>query len=190
MTRLLAPLLLAFGFVLVTGCPSEPSYPGELLGTLSFNATLTGSNCNAIDVPDAGTRFQATLSRESSGDRAWVTVGTFSRDAGFTGQHLSSFYSANVRFETCGDACAGPELRESLEVTLLSQSQLDALGGACPAPLADGGVPLDGGTPPELAPGRFQAVRACGQLVDVVVPGDGCTCSACTAVYQLDGQLP
>jgi len=180
-------VFLTAGVLLFVGCPGADPYPGEFLQTFRFSATLAESNCDPVDVPDAGANFEAILSREKEGSRAYLTVNRFARDAGFEGQSVVSAHAAQVPFDTCGASCEAPTLNETMRFTLLSQSQLDALGGKCPTPLADGTVALDGGVAANLDAGTFDAVRACGRLVDEMMPGNNCTCSACKATYLLEG---
>jgi hypothetical protein len=91
---------------------------------------------------------------------------------------------------------------EVMTVLLLSQSQDEALGGACPAPGMSPPLDPDAGiTPPMPAASGFDATRGCGTLVDAVssdpVPGPGLdftdagcwtSCNQCVLNYTVVGE--
>lgn len=187
MVRYLIPLLLLVPLMLVSACPADSSIPGEVLGSYRFNATLESTNCPPVDVPDGGFSFTATVSQDNA--QAYFTVSDFARDATIEDQSLTSVHEAVVQFDSCGEGCNDSKLHETVKVTLLSASQLATTN--CSALLPDGTITLDGGTPPSLEPGNFNAQRACGRLVDVVIPGENeaCACETCNVVYLLDGEL-
>jgi hypothetical protein len=82
-------------------------------------------------------------------------------------------------------------LRERLTVALLSQSQSSFLEGRCPPQPLDGGVPVPEGDAGVLAPDStesgFDAVRACGVLVNTLLPAEGCLCPGCSITYEVSG---
>lgn len=177
---------------LCVACPGNSKYPGdELMGTFSFTAEIVSNGCGFAEVPDSGFGFQAIFSRDRDAGTAFVTVNGISRSATFDGQYVTSEASAPRQFGACN--CASTILDETLTVALLSASQVAALPSPaqCPDNPLDGGVPApDGGI---LAPGStgrvFDALRACGELTDVVVPTPdaGCTCSTCRFISRVQG---
>lgn len=184
-TLLLVSLLIA--------CTPEPRFPGnEVMGTFAFNATRVEGgegDCTFSEIQDAFA-FQGTFSRELDGGPAWFTIKDVSRDAGFDGQIVEATLSAPRQFQDC--ACTTTQLQETITVALISQSQDELLGGRCPESPLDGGVPPpegeDGGVRgPGSTPSGFDALRACGQLVSIVIPGEDCACAGCTMTYRLEG---
>lgn len=145
---------------------------------------------NITEVPTEDFTFQATFSRDPDTRETWINIGGISRKAIFDGQYVDTLFGASRQFQAFD---GGGQLAETLHVALLSRSQSLALGGGCPADALDGGVPgadADGGvTLPGSIPGGFDALRACGVLVDVVEPPPDCRgCSAgCTLRYPVTG---
>ncbi len=214
--------LLPLSAVLLIGACAEPHpIPGdELLGTFSFQATLVDGGCQGLadtNVPIID--FLGTVSRCSPDSGLPKCVGTPGRafltyldadfDAGFDGQYVDVYPRARRRgFAECGDDPT--RMEESIRFALLSASQQSALGApfACPPHALDGGVPApDGGVvAPSFGPNGFDAVQACGLMVETVVNeaydggGDAGTCTnpdagaprlplgGCTLVYQLRGE--
>lgn len=189
MPRSLLPLAL-----LLPACFTEPTYPGdEVMGTFAFEATPKLIDCLIEEVPrDAGFSFQGTFSRRKGQSEAWLTLGGVSREATFDGQLVTSERSAPRLFPEC-NCGENTSLQETLHAALLSTSQDRELSNACPADPLDGGLPTpDGGVLlPDSTPSGFDAVRACGELVDVVVvePGAGCDpkCVGCRMVFSVEG---
>jgi hypothetical protein len=191
--------LLAFPLLAVAGaCFTEPVYPGDqVLGTFRFTAKVDRqrTNCNLAGpdfaaLGDAGTfTFDGTFSRFADGGGGWFTLQGFSRDAGYEGQMVRSTHRASARLPSCGTACEGTQIEETLSAVLLSHSQDELVGRNC-AGLGDGGVPLDGGAqPPGPTPNGYDVARACGTLTDHIIPGTkNCECKTpCTAVYTVEG---
>ena len=171
-------------------CPGSSKYPGdEVMGTFSFTAEIVSNDCNFAEVPDSGFGFQGTFSRDRDAGTAYFTVNGISRSAIFDGQYVTSEATAPRQFGACN--CTSTILDETLKVALLSTSQVASLPdpGQCPANPLDGGVPIpDGGILPPASTGRdFDALRACGELTDVVVPDAGCSCSTCRFVSRVQG---
>ena len=185
-----------WGWFLLAGaaCVGGEKFAGdELLGAFHLTANPVSDNCPFTEVPDGGFTFDGTFSRyRNPGTQAFFTINTVVRDAGFDGQILTSELSATRQFQACN--CTATTVDETLRVALLSSSQDNALNHACPTNPLDGGVP--GARPdagimlPSSMPAGFDAVRACGELLDVVVvpPDAGCTCSGCQLQYQVQGQ--
>jgi hypothetical protein len=173
------------------GCPGSQRFSGdELIGTFSFTADIVSNDCPFAEVPDSGFAFQGTFSRDRDAGTAYLTVNGVSRGATFDGQYVTSQAAAPRQFAAC--RCQSTVLDETLKVALLSASQVAALPnqGQCPANPLDGGVPIpDGGILPPGSTGRvFDALRACGELTDVVVvPDAGCSCPGCRFVFRLQG---
>ena len=194
MLRSPATLLLPLALLALSGCIEESTLPGdEVLGTFAFNASLVpGNNCPAGEVSDAGIAFDGTLTRESEGGRAYFVVSGFARDAGFDGQRVSSVQRASQPgyMPSCGSTCTAVEVEQTLRLLLLSSSQNELYGKdkSC-AELLDGGLPADGGAQPpgRGADGGFDAVRACGDMVNLKLPDAGCTCTPCTWAYSVEG---
>lgn len=192
------PLLL----LLLASCTVPDTGPGdEVMGSFAIVAEELPPPANPADEPfprctlkevpaDGGFEFTARLSRNRDGGEAFLVIGGVPRDATFDGQVVTSGYRAPRRYEEC--ACVDTELQETLTVALLSTSQNAAVGNACPPNPLDGGVPEplpDGGIlRPDTTPRGFDAVRACGELVDVVQPsGTDCQCAPCWMRYQVRG---
>jgi hypothetical protein len=170
-------------------CTTSQKFPGsELIGTFIFTASLSSNDCQFSEVPDGGFTFSGTFSYNPGG-AAYFTVGRTNRDAGFDGQYVVSEAVAPREFIAC--QCGnGTLVDETLRVALLSQSQKDASDGGCPPNPLDGGVPLpDGGIqPPQRRGSKFDAVLACGELVDVVIPSaPTCQCPSCTMISTVVG---
>jgi hypothetical protein len=153
---------------------------------------VPGPDGGAVPLDFAATLdFSGTLSREPSTGQAYFTLREHDRLATFDGQVVEATDQAPRRFpQACGPECGDVVLEETVRVALLSTSQAEALGGACPTDALDGGVPApdDAGIRgPGPTPDGYDAVRACGLLVEVVRPPEGCACAACTVHYRLEG---
>ncbi|MHB8873813.1 MAG: hypothetical protein ACYC8T_09035 [Myxococcaceae bacterium] len=191
-------------------CVDEPRFPGnEVMGTFALHATPVADDCQRADelldgsvpgvpdggfvsIPTEGFEFGATFSRQKDNSQAWLTVGGVWGEAVFDGQVVTSTRSAYRSFPECrcGD---GVQVVETMRVALVSRSQSGALDGGCPANPLDGGMPApdeDAGivTPQSTVQG-FDAIRACGELEDRLVPDAdaGCTCIPCTLTYKVEG---
>jgi hypothetical protein len=175
-------------------CQSASKIPGEEIGTFSFTATPVSIGCLFQAVPDSGFTFEATLSHEVDSSKAYLRVGNVERAAGFDGQIFVSEHTAPRTFQECN--CRGGSttvIDETLRVAVLSRSQDEALKAACPDNVLDGGIPApspdSGILPPGPRGGSFDAVAACGDLLDVVVvPDGGCDCSGCSMLFSVRGQ--
>lgn len=188
--------ILLVAMALFAGCLSE-RYPGEqVMGSFEFTAALTANDCSLSEIGTSYV-FDGTFSRERDNSKVWLTVQGVNRGGGFDGQVADSAQEALRQFAAC--ACDTSQVRETVRVALLSQSQLDAVlagplrnpdGSDCPvAPLTAEGLPSGDGIsrPDTLGNGTFDAVRACGELVEEILPGEGCQCPACTVTYRLTG---
>lgn len=202
------------------GCPAVPP-PGDLpMGQYAVRATggVVGflfdagdqpadagpdggvppaPQCELVEVTGADFEFNATLTRESTSERAWITLNTYSREGTFDGQVLRTQAEASRVFVACGKCST--RVVETLDVAVLSRSQNEALMGACPENALDGGVPAPNPDAGILPPGKtaqgYDAVRLCGELTTVVVAlgqvdGGACErgCGGCTVRYQLRGE--
>lgn len=190
-------VLLSFPLLTMAAvaCFSDPVFPGDqTLGTFRFEATIISNDCprDGIGsvVGDAGTlRFEGTFSRNADGGTGWFTLRDFSRGAEYTGQQVRSTHSSPTTLPGCGANCEGSQIKETLDVTLLSSSQDELVGRRC-AGLGDGGVLADGGAqPPGPTPNGYDVQRACGTLKDEFLPGTkNCLCvKPCEAVYSVEG---
>jgi hypothetical protein len=202
--------------LLAVACVSESPVKGsQLMGTFSFTATLVPeqSDCPVVLEADGGggalvpvagdggavpvfplsLSFSATLSSEPEAGEAWLTQRELAREADFDGQVLHALAAAPRQLEGCG--CERVTLHESITVALLSESQVEALrrrdgDGTCPEGPLDGGIPApdDAGI---RGPGPtrtgYDALRACGELVNWLEPGADCSCGSCRVVYRLEG---
>jgi hypothetical protein len=177
--------------LIAVACVDPVSGPGdEVMGNFEFTADL-----EAPPSPDAGapevprceyTSFQDAFTfnarfarfRDAGDGNAVITIGFIDRDAGFDGQVLTGTKfpdeakPAHV-FAPVDQSCTcSARVTETLTVAVLSTSQSTALGNNCPDHPLDGGLPAplpDGGIRlPDTTPTGFDAVRACGELVDVV----------------------
>lgn len=179
-------------------CTSNAPPGDEVMGTVRFQAQPVERMCPSVDekgnpvvltdLSDQPFDFEATFSRNRGTPEAFVTLNGFSRAASFDGQFVTSTQSAKRFFTECGE-CPQLLVEETLTVALLSKSQSDVAGAACPPNPLDGGVARvdeDGGItgPGTTAAGGFDMLRACGELVDVVRVGpdagaDDARCSKC-----------
>jgi len=149
-------------------------------------------NPGMAELPSESFPFQFVLTRNPDTNEVFLTLGGVTRTATFDGQFVESTFVARREFATC---CVDDEgqnegqLEERIRVALLSRSQSVALGGRCPRDALDGGVPgPDAGvTPPGSTGTGFDALRACGELIDIVRPGDCGKCSVCTLRYPITG---
>jgi hypothetical protein len=178
---------------LAAACPSTPAPGDQDLGTYGLHAEPAGRACGLSEVSQAPFDFQATLSRQSDGSAAWVTLAGYARDAGWDGQVMRSVASAERAFNACP---CGLRVEEALDLALLSQSQASAVGLACPPGALDGGLPASGGdggiTPPAFTSLGFDAIIACGELrTRLLLVGDAGVCDAgclsCTTRFVLTG---
>lgn len=176
-------------------CAPNTSGPGrEKLGTYGFQATPVARECALADGPGDAFSFDATLTRDPDTNDAYMTLGQFSRDAGWDGQTMESTIAAPRAF---GGECAScpMALEETIRVGLLSESQNTAAQNRCP----DGPLPAVDEDAGIRAPASdkfgFDAVRACGVLIDStrvtgLLPGGGAcpgSCSQCSVQYRLIG---
>lgn len=181
----------------LAACEEPSKFPGdEVMGRFDFVAQPAAVGCALSEVVPTELRFSATFSRASDGSQYWMTINGVSADATFDGQYAATTRSAPRVFPSCrlnadaGLCSEGASLRESLRIAFLSRGQDEALGSTCPthplgAPLpssADGTV-----APPGLKTGSFDALRACGEMQDLVVPGADCVCDACQVTYNVTG---
>lgn len=187
--------LAAAALLVLCACPSSQKISGEEIASFTFTAKSVSTDCSFSAIPpfdsDGGYSFtfDAILSHDPSTTQAYMRLGSVERDAGFDGQVFTSLHSAARLFTECGSNCSGTTIAETIQVAVLSRSQEQAAGGTCPPNPLDGGVaPPDGGVAgPRSLPGGFDAVRACGVLVDAVIPDGGpCTCSGCSMLFTLE----
>ena len=204
-------------FVVLAGCPALPPPPGdEKLGEYTIAAEPVraledggvgalrpdgGLWCPLVDIAPAPFRFSATVTRESSTGQAWLTLGGgYPRDAGWDGQVVDSSAAVRRLFPSCG-GCRPTIATERIRFALMSRSQSEAVGRACPANPLDGGVPAppgpDGGiTGPVPTAEGFDALYACGELEfsvalqDAGPPEPDCApgCDDCVVNYTLVGE--
>jgi hypothetical protein len=175
----------------LSACPTETAMPGDQgLGSYRFDAEPLELDCLIDGISDEGFSFDGTFSRDSVTNEAWFHLNGVVREASFDGQVARATYAAPRSFASQCDGCA-TELRETIAVAILSKSQNDAAGDACPDGALDGGL-LPGSPPGPVASG-YDALRACGELLDEVVAtpidGQGCAaeCGACRLRYRLKG---
>ncbi len=179
------------------GCPA-PIPPGDVaMGQYAMTASgAVRDQCALDEVNGADFTFNATLTRDSASQVAWVTLNGYSREGTFDGQVVTNSAEANRVFVRC--AKCSTRVVETLTVAVLSRSQNEAVSGLCPESALDGGVTtkLDAGiVPPGLTTQGYDAVRLCGGLMTTVVAlgiadGGACAqeCSGCTVRYQLRGE--
>lgn len=151
--------------------------------------------CQLTELDGGAFSFDAVLTRESTSQRAWVTLNTYSREGTFDGQVLTSTAEASRVFEKC--AKCSTRLVETISVAVLSRSQSVAAGNQCPEHPLDGGVIVDpdaGIVVPGSTPQGFDGVLLCGELITRVialgtVDGGACDplCDGCSVSYQLRG---
>ena len=179
------------------------SATGGVLGFLSDGGERLGPDggplgpreCELIEVTAGDFSFNATLTRQSTSERAWMTLNGYSREGTFDGQVLTTTAEADRVFAACSKCTT--RVVETITVAVLSRSQNEAVRSECPENAIDGGLAVDpdAGT---VAPGKtaqgYDAVRLCGELTTEVVAlglvdGEACApeCSGCTVRYQLRG---
>ena len=176
--------------LLFSACLTQKAVPGDPIGKFAFEASIptggTGDfgpgSCDLSEAPDAGFEFSATFSRDPQSGQAYAEVGGVLReDTTLVGQLLITRASAPRSFASC--KCDGVRVVETLKVLLLTPAQNLLAQDTCPEHPFDGGVVTDEGASPA------NAIRACGVLIDEVVPpGDaGCECAPCELHYRLNG---
>lgn len=193
--------------LLLAGCPVVPP-PGDVsMGHYALSASGGAPRledgglgrppeCPLLEeVTGADFDFDAVLTRESTSQRAWVTLTGYSREGTFDGQVLTSEAEANRVFEACGKCST--KVVETISVAVLSISQNDRLGGTCPENPLDGGVvanPDAGLFPPGQTSQGYDGVRVCGELTTRVAAlgladGGACEpqCDGCIVRYSLRG---
>ena len=175
-------------------CPFEPETGFEAaLREIEFVGTFTSCSGNA------GT---ASCSAANAG-QVFFTATKADRLAGFDGQYAWLEPLTEPReFSACvvdGGTCV-TTVTETMRVALYSLSQTYASGlpFRCPPNPLDGGVPApDGGVvAPAWTPEGFDAVFACGELVDVVRADPTCKCvhdggiptGECVLYYGISGE--
>lgn len=165
----------------------------ELDGGPRFNDAGMLLGCELSDLTGEDFSFEAILSRESTSQKAWMTLSTYSREGTFDGQVLSTTAEANRVFAAC--AKCSTRMVETISVAVLSRSQSLAAGGQCPEHPLDGGVMLDpdaGIVAPADSPLGFDGVLLCGEITNRVVAEvdeEDCPaqCDGCTVRYLLRG---
>jgi hypothetical protein len=206
-----AGVVFALGCAAWLGCPLKPLPGDQSMGLYAMSATngtrgflSDGGNlmedggapeCQLVDLSAADFIFDATLTRETTSERAWVTLNGYSREGTFDGQVLTSQAEASRVFAECSK-CA-TRVVETITVAVLSRSENESVGGTCPDNALDGGVvpnPDAGIFGPGQTTQGYDAVRLCGELSTVVVAlglvdGGECDpkCGGCTVHYQLRG---
>lgn len=193
--RFAPPALVAIGLVLLvaaSGCPDAHKYPGHLAATFRIDAVTPPdqlwqcADAGYIELPPLRYTFTAHFSGASPGQVDWLTVGDSTWDASFDGQYIDSWRSSTRQFANCGGATAAIE--EPFRVALLSLAQNTALGGQCPEfPLDPASLPPDASLPGPLPSGAFDALKACGELSDHVIPEEGSSCQPCSITFRLTG---
>lgn len=196
-------LPLSLVALVLAACPPAPIPGDENMGLYSMNAVPQvladgGVGCDIADTAIArgGFDFDATLSRNAKTTDAFITMSGVHREGTWDGQYLLSVASAQRVFQACRDCTTRVE--ETMQFALLSRSQNDAVGQACPEHPLDGGVPApdaDAGiTPPGLTELGFDGIRVCGEirtrvLAVALVDGGACpdVCSQCAVQYRLTG---
>lgn len=205
-------LVLALGCAAWLGCPPPPLPGDQPMGTYAMSATggvrgflgdagagepdAGAPTCELVEITADDFTFDAVLTRDSTSERAWVTLNGYSSEGTFDGQVLTRQTEASRVFAACSKCST--RVVETMTVAVLSRSQIEAAGGQCPAHALDGGVaaPDDAGiTGPRQTPQGYDAVRLCGELTTLVVAdglGDGGACDpmcgGCTVGYQLRGE--
>lgn len=184
-----------------TACPFEtvPPPPGEFsMGAYAVSASLAEANCQLEEVTGAAFSFPVVLSANPDAGEYFLTLeNEYSRPATWDGQVVRSTAAARRYFARCTECVTRVE--EDVDLALLSLSQAEAVGNACPAHPLDGGVPApdDAGVrPPGPRESGFDALLACGELrtrvvvVEGLPDGGACPaeCGACTMTYTLAGE--
>jgi hypothetical protein len=175
-------------------CPLEPETGFEAaFRELLFIGTFTSCS-GRVDTP--------YCSAANTG-QVYFTATSSDRPAGFDGQYAWLEPLSEPReFSACivdGGSCL-TTVTETMRVALYSLSQTYASGlpFRCPPNALDGGVPApDGGVvAPAFTPQGFDAVFACGDLIDVVHASPGCACvrdkmiptGECAIYYRVTGE--
>lgn len=194
-------LWVCVAFGLLAGCPSAPLPGDEQMGRFNFQAEPQGGDCPFSEIPDGGFKFEVKLSRFKYENRAFVTIGQVSHEGRFDGQKVTAQYTGERNFAQCncpaddGGLRAITTMTETFQVTLVSKSQSDAVGGCIENPPVNPDAGIIG--PDTSNEGGFDAIRACGTLVEdirvnppVSTPTSTCLaqCSQCRLSYTLTGE--
>lgn len=176
-------------------CPPDFRPPGdENMGTFTFRAEPVSKVCE-LAIQSDSFAFSGTLTRNRDGGQAFLSLNQFARPATFDGQYFVSAHTAASALEECAPCTT--QVTETIAVALLSKAQSEALGDRCPPAPLDGGVPSTDGGPAGPGPTEkgFDAVRACGEMTDVITAtppttGEACPakCSGCTFNYRLTAE--
>jgi hypothetical protein len=198
-----ALLSLLAATVLWAACTRASSAPGEPLGTFQFQAAeLSIGGCPFRERPDGGFDFTGTFSVVDGGPTAFFTANGKTREGTFDGQRFESIYPGpsgepvTRTFELDAGTCGTRFLvQETLRAVFLTagQLQLPDFSNCQNDPEAfyvtGGPVDLDAGIlPPSLGPEGYDAVGACGVLIEDIQPAEPCDLAACTLVYRLEGK--
>ena len=201
MLRSALPSLLAAA-VLWAACTRASPAPGEPLGTFHFQAaalTIGNTECQFREVPDGGFEFTGSFSAVDGGPTAYFTANDKTRVGTFDGQRFESVYPGPTddpvsrTFEV--DAGCGNRflVQETLRAVFLTAAQLVPSSSRCqqdPEAFYDAGGTVDpdaGIFRPTLGPEGYDAVGACGVLIEYIQPANPCDFPACTLVYRIDG---
>jgi hypothetical protein len=182
---------------MLSACAATPPPGDERLGVYGLHAVPAGRACSLGEVSALPFDFEATLTRQSDGSAAWVTLAGYARDAGWDGQVMRSTAAVDRVFAACP---CGLRVSETITLALLSQSQASAVGLTCPPDALHGGIPApdagagaDGGIKAPASDGlEFDAILACGELttaLELVPDGGVCPagCLPCTTRFALTG---
>lgn len=183
---LLATAALTFS---LAACLAQPETPGDtVIGTFRFEPKLvaTQETCDFAGVVPLEP-FVATLSYDSTSQRAWLTVDGRSREGTLDGARFA-VRSEGTRVFECGrdtstaTRCKGV-LRERVEGRLVGRLEASDSTSCAEEELNDGTAPADGA-------GLQDAVLFCGFLTDQLAAdeGEGCGCEPCLFVYSLTGR--
>jgi hypothetical protein len=198
MSRSQRPLLSPLFALVFSACVSEAVLPGDVVvGLFRFHAQSPepsdggSTNPDMSRLTDGGFDFEGTFSRESVDGGAWITVDGFSRVATYdtVTQRYVSTQRSSAPVPSCGEACQGAEIEETLSVVVLSDSQSQSIGDQCEKLASDGGLP-DGSVPGPTVNG-YDAEKACGDLWVTFIPGTRGTCTCekpYTARYGVEGE--
>jgi hypothetical protein len=192
-------VLAGFASVVVLAACREESFPGfQVMGAFELTArpVAVAGACTNSEF-DGGLSFGGTFSQDTTTGAAWFTFngGSVSRPGSFDGRDYSSVAVAERQLASCDGGTV--DLTETMIIALLSQSQAQAYraqfpdGGTCPENALDGGIPAPDPDAGIFAPAPttdgFDALLACGLLLENVQPKTGPACGPCDFAYVVEG---
>ena len=180
--------LTCYMFLLPTlACTS--SFPGEVeAGLFDFWSSIAQKeNCKPDMAAEGSFKFEGRFRLKSNLVDGYFVYRSTHRTAQFDGKNMVSEYRTGLSLPNTCENCE-QRVVETLKLSLLSESQNEALDNQCPCEAPEAPLPVDEAQnifPPRLAPGGLDVVRACGNLtVEQDCPEE---CRKEVLVYYVEG---